>query len=98
MERKLLPKWSTPHCITSQQLNSYTLETLNRDPVPESFSTRCLRHFIPREGTMLAEEQRAIEIWIEEEEQRKRQEVSWTQEPENIVPSGGLSQDTHTGE
>ena len=97
-ERKLLPKWSTPHCIASQQLNSYTLETLNRDPVPGSFSTRCLRHFIPREGTTLAEEQRAIEIRIEEEEQRKRQEVNWTQEPENIVPSGNLSQDMHTGE
>ena len=47
---------------------------------------------------MLAEEQRAIEIWIEEEEQRKRQGVSWTQEPENIVPSGDLSQDMHTSE
>ena len=46
---------------------------------------------------MLAEEQRAIEIWIEEEEQRKRQEVSWTQEQENIIPSGNLSQDTHIG-
>ena len=56
-ERKLLPKWSVPHRVTSKHANSYTLETLAGSPVPGLFSARRLRRFIPREGTRLAEEQ-----------------------------------------
>lgn len=41
-KRKLLPKWSIPQCITSRHLNSYSLETLNRNPLPGSFSARQL--------------------------------------------------------
>jgi hypothetical protein len=60
-ERKLLPKWSTPHRVTSRLLNSYTLETLRGVPLNGSFSARRLRRFIPREGTKLAEEQKLRE-------------------------------------
>jgi transposase InsO family protein len=75
-ERKLLPKWSTPQRISSRHLNSYTLETLNGDPIAGSFSARRLRRFIPREGTRLAEEQQAIEErCAEEEQERERKEA-----------------------
>ena len=72
MERKLLPKWSTPQRITARHLNSYTLENLNGEPLTGSFSARRLRRFIPQEGTRLAEEQKLIEerCAIEEAEAR----------------------------
>ena len=60
-DRKLLPKWSTPQRITTRHLNSYTLETLNGDPLPGSFSARRLRRFLPKEGTRLAAEQILVE-------------------------------------
>jgi hypothetical protein len=75
-ERKLLPKWSTPHRVASAQLNSYTLETLNGNPVPGTFSARRLRRFIPKAGTRLAEEQSLIEEQCaEEEKENKRKEA-----------------------
>jgi hypothetical protein len=61
-ERKLLPKWSIPHRITSRQLNSYTLETTSGEPLPGFFSARRLRTFVPKEGTKLAEEQKLVEL------------------------------------
>jgi Integrase core domain len=66
-ERKLLPKWSIPHRVTSRQLNSYTLETTNGNAVPGSFSARRLRKFIPKEGTKLAEVQKVVEQRLAEE-------------------------------
>ena len=47
--------------MVKQNLNSYTLERLNRTPIPGNFSARRLRRFIPREGTKLAEEQAEVE-------------------------------------
>lgn len=52
-ERKLLPKWSQPHRITSRLRNSYRLETLTGTLLSGEFSARRLRTFIPREGTHL---------------------------------------------
>ena len=74
-ERKLLPKWSTPHRVTSRNLNSYTLETLKGNPITGTFSAPRLRRFLPRDGTQLAEEQRLVEERCarEEEEERKKE-------------------------
>jgi hypothetical protein len=75
-ERKLLPKWSGPQRITSRNRNSYTLETLQGDPVQGSFSARRLRGFTPTEGSKLAEEQAALERrYAEEEEKQKDDEA-----------------------
>ena len=75
-ERKLLPKWSMPQRVVSRHLNSYVLETLKGEALPGSFSTRRLRRFIPREGTKLAEEQRALEErhLTEDSEQERAEE------------------------
>ena len=61
-ERKLLPEWSQPHRITGQLRNSYTLETIDGNPVEGIFHARRLRAFIPREGTRLAEAQKVVEM------------------------------------
>ena len=58
-----LPKGSLPQQITARHLNSYTLDMLDSDPLPRSFSTRRLQSFIPKKGTKLAEEQ----DWIEQQ-------------------------------
>ena len=72
-ERKLLPKWSTPHRVVSRHLNSYVLETLNGNQLPSSFSARRLRRFIPKEGTKLAEEQKVLEDQgVEDELEREK--------------------------
>ncbi|KAG5633258.1 hypothetical protein H0H81_009362, partial [Sphagnurus paluster] len=60
-ERKLLPKWSQPYRVTSRNLNSYKLETTDGAAINGDFSARRLRQFIPREGTKLAEDQKAVE-------------------------------------
>jgi hypothetical protein len=73
-ERKLLPKWSTPQRVASKHLNSYTLETLNGDPIPGTFSARRLRRFMPKEGTRLAEEQALIEELCTRKEEGRREE------------------------
>ena len=91
MERKLLPKWSTPQRVISQNLNSYTLETLNGDPIPGSFSARRLRRFIPREGTRLAEEQKLVEERCAKEEEEKRRE-------EGLDEGKGGQEDEQPGE
>ena len=46
--------WSAPCRIVTRQHNSYTLETLDGDPIEGMFNARCLRVFIPRDGTKLA--------------------------------------------
>ena len=70
-ERKLLPKWSPPQRVVSRLMNSYTLESLQGDRLPGTFSTRRLRRFIPREGTKLAEEQRIVEELNAQREQHE---------------------------
>jgi hypothetical protein len=79
-ERKLLPKWSTLQRVVSRHLNSYVLETLKGEALPGSFSSRRLRRFIPKEGTKLAEEQRAIE-GQHPEEQASEVPVDHDEEP-----------------
>jgi hypothetical protein len=64
-KRKLLPKWSIPHRISTRIRNSYTLETLGGEHVSGEFHARRLRAFLPREGTKLAEEQRKFEDELE---------------------------------
>jgi hypothetical protein len=56
---KLIPMWSIPHCIMTQQLNSYTLETLNGLPLSGVYNSRQLRAFHPCEGTKLTMEELA---------------------------------------
>jgi hypothetical protein len=48
--------------------NSYTLETLDGDPVDGVFNARRLRAFEPREGTKLAFDELTRENEPEEEE------------------------------
>ena len=72
MERKLLPKWSSPQQVISKQLNSYTIESLKGDPMPGMFSMQQLRKFTPKEGMKWAEEQKLIEEWCAEEENERR--------------------------
>jgi hypothetical protein len=52
--KKLIPMWSAPCRIVTRQRNSYTLETLDGDPIDGVFNARRLRAFIPRDGTKLA--------------------------------------------
>jgi hypothetical protein len=61
-ERKLAPKWSTPHCITDRATNSYTLAWLDGTPIEGEFSTRCLRVFVPQPGSHLEKDQQEWEI------------------------------------
>ena len=78
-ERKLLPKWSSPQRISAKKnLNSYSLETLNGDPIPGSFSARRLRRFIPHEGTKLADEQRQVEERCAEDERLSKEDEAKT--------------------
>jgi hypothetical protein len=60
-ERKMEPKWSAPRRVTSRDRNSYKLETLEELPIGNRFSSRRLRRFIARNGTVLHEAQTAIE-------------------------------------
>ena len=95
MDRKLLPKWSTPQCIASQRLNSYTLKSPNGNPLPGSFSARHLRRFIPKEGTKLAEEQKLIkEQCAREEQETSREEAEEVAaEQSGDISNSGLTSD-----
>jgi hypothetical protein len=103
-ERKLLPKWSTPQRVVSRHLNSYTLESLNGEPLPGSFSARRLRRFLPKEGTRLADEQKLIEERVTEEEREGESRVADetpkdSDEQEDIPPSYDADPDEiHSGE
>ena len=55
--KKLIPMWSVPRRIVSQQCNSYTLETLDGVPLPGLYNARRLRAFEPRDGTKLASDE-----------------------------------------
>jgi len=84
-KRKLLPKWSPPHRVTTRLRNSYKLEMLNGEAVQGEFHARRLRAFTPREGTKLAEEQRVFEedtAETEEEEHGNQREEGHSVETE----------------
>ena len=53
--------WSKPYRVLERLLNSYKLETLEGQPVEGEFHSRQLRAFTPREGTMLALQQKDLE-------------------------------------
>ena len=62
--------WLEPHCVTECILNSYKLETLDRQPLDGEYHARRLREFILREGTELAVQQkeweeRGVEVNLE---------------------------------
>jgi len=66
--------WSPPHRVISKKRNSYTLETLNGNPVDGVFNARHLCAFKPWEGTKLAfnelvreNEPEEVEVLVEEE-------------------------------
>lgn len=65
-ERKLLPKWSTPHRIAERLRNAYKLVTLNGTPLHGEYSARRLRAFTPREGTKLHTDQVAYTQKLQE--------------------------------
>jgi hypothetical protein len=56
-DRKLTCRWSEPHRISQRVLNSYELETVEGLHMDGTFSSRRLRHYIPRAGTPLAKAQ-----------------------------------------
>lgn len=53
IDRKMLPKWSTPRRVTSCNRNLYKIETLEGLPIGGQFSAQWLRRFIPHSGTTL---------------------------------------------
>jgi hypothetical protein len=59
-ERKLEPKWSAPRRVVSRVQNSYRIATLEGLPIAGLFSSRRLRRFLPRSGTILADVQEAL--------------------------------------
>ena len=94
-EHKLLLKWSAPQQVVSRHLNS--LETLNGNLLPGSFSVRRFQTFIPREGTKLTEEQRLIEEHNTAEEQgRERTSADEDQSDDN--PPTRTNPDLQTSE
>ena len=54
-----------------QQHNSYTLETLDGDPIDGVFIARCLHMFHPREGTKLAFEEPVRENGPDEDDEEE---------------------------
>ena len=53
--------WSPPSRIAERLLNSYKLEMLDGTPLDGLYHARRLRSFAPREGTLLAAEQKKLE-------------------------------------
>ena len=60
-ECKLTPMWSEPHRVVERILNSYTLESLDRQLLEGEYHVRRLREFKHREGTELAMQQKEVE-------------------------------------
>ena len=67
-ECKLAPMWLPPQRIMEQLLNSYKLKSLDGTLLDGLFHTRRLQGFVPREGTMLAVEQKKFEETLTSEE------------------------------
>jgi len=83
-ERKIAPMWSPLRRITERLLNSYKLETLEGTPLDGLYHTRHLRGFAPREGTLLAAEQKKLEEALASTEPNES-EVTL---PEDTTPAG----------
>ena len=66
-ECKLSPMWSEPRRVVERMFNSYTLESLDGQPLDGEYHARRLREFKPREGTELASQQKEVEDRREEE-------------------------------
>jgi hypothetical protein len=64
--RKIEPMWTGPWRVKERLLNSYTLESLEGEPLKGDYNARRLREFVPREGTELAREQKDFEARQEE--------------------------------
>jgi len=86
---KLAPMWSSPRRVAEHLLNSYKLETLDSAPLDGLFHARRLRSFIPREGTMLAVEQKKFEDALNSE---------GSSEPENEVQERIADEDAENSE
>lgn len=91
-KRKLLPKWSPPHRITTRICNSYKIETLQGERVAGEYHARRLRAFIPREGTKLAEDQKVFEESIARRKE-SREGVSDEEETSNEKDSRDEGED-----
>ena len=63
-----------------------SLKTLNGDPLPGTFSARHLRRFFPKEGTKLAEEQKALEAEAMEGEPEGERGVVEEEHQHNPTP------------
>lgn len=61
-ESKILPRWGPPHRVVDCIRNTYRLQTIHGLPVAGTVSARRLRRFVPRPGTILANEQIDIEM------------------------------------
>jgi hypothetical protein len=73
--KKLTPMWSPPHHMVTRQCNSYTLETLDSNPIDGVFNARHLQVFTPRDGTKLAFNELVQEN--EPEDEDGELEVGW---------------------
>lgn len=59
-ERKMLAKWGPVRRVVARNRNAYKIATLEGLVLKGWFSARRLREFTPRDGTMLAEEQKEL--------------------------------------
>ena len=74
-ERKIAPMWSPPRRIAERLLNSYKLETLDGTPLDGLYHARRLRSFVPREGTLLAAEQKKLEEALASSEPKESEDA-----------------------
>jgi putative aminopeptidase FrvX len=77
--------WSSPRRVVKRQRNSYTLKTLDGDPIDGVFNARRLHVFQPREGTKLAFEELVRE---NEPDENDKEEMGVEQGDEDT--SGGV--------
>lgn len=66
-EKKLARMWSNPYRVKERVLNSYKLQTIDGRDVDGLFSTRRLRPFIPKDGSVLARDQEVFEAGMREQ-------------------------------
>jgi len=105
MERKLLSKWSQLQRISKRLQNSYKLMNLDGSPIEGTFGSRCLRAFIPWEGTKLAEAQKELETQLEKEEvgrkergEEDKNEEDKDAEEEDLEEDGECEEDEGEGD
>ena len=94
--RKIEPTWTGPWRVTERLLNSYTLESLDGEPLRGEYNARRLREFVPQDGTELTLEQKNFEMALKQKEQEmavieqsglitdgEEEEETFEDEPEN---------------